>query len=246
MRSRTRATSQIGLFLICFYLCFLGGVMLQCLWSWDFSKFLLPIGRNLPEQFLIVIYALPFWKPYSCVWEMLFLRCGKTTLNVTYWCLSQGIKHASFTTTTPTTMDKSNLIKILAQIGGNLNFSKTPRISSWAKMKIQAGFTLVGSVLKPNRWPGEAKEDVWDILEAALLSPWGSGLCPTFLYDIVEQQWRTEQCCGQSRSRIMLYEKRPTVSSLLEWRLIRLKLKTACICHDVCVQKGFATWIHTL
>ena len=108
MRSRTRR-SQIGLFLICFYLCFLGGVMLQCLWSWDFSKFLLPIGRNLPEQYLIVIYALPFWKPYSCVWEMLFLRCGKTTLNVTYWCLSQGIKHASFTGTT-TTMDKSNLI----------------------------------------------------------------------------------------------------------------------------------------
>jgi len=84
-------------------------------------------------------------------------------------------------------MDKSHLM--LAQIGGNLNFSKTPRISSWAKMKTQAGFTLVGSVLKPNRYgPGEAKEDVWDILEAALLSPWGSGLCPTFLYDIVEQQ----------------------------------------------------------
>lgn len=114
-----------------------------------------------------------------------WLRCGKTTLNVTYWCLSQGIKHVSFTTTT---MDKSNLINlILAQIGGNLNFSpwKIPRISSWAKMKTQAGFTLVGSVLKPNRYgPGEAKEDVWDILEAALLSPsftWGSGLCPTFL-----------------------------------------------------------------
>lgn len=84
-------------------------------------------------------------------------------------------------------MDKSNLI--LAQIEGNLNFSprKAPRISSWAKRMTQASFMLVASVLKPNHYgPGEAKEDVWDILEAALLSP-GVVDCVLHFYDIVEQ-----------------------------------------------------------
>lgn len=72
--------------------------------------------------------------------------------------------------------------------GGNLNFSpgKTARISSWAKTTTQAGFTLVGSVLgKRNRGPGEAKEDVWDILEAEALS---FGVDCVLHFEDIEQQ----------------------------------------------------------